>query len=178
MGSEEGITCGLDSRSALTDEQRARYQDPATIRHILAKPGVAAIVGLSSDPQKASYFVAAYLQKRGWKIVPVTPKKGNILGEETVSSLADVTLPVDVVDVFRPASEMPALARQAAAIHAKAFWMQLKVASIEAAEIAQAAGLSVVADMCMKMEYGRLNGGLHSAGMDTGIISAKRPPSP
>jgi uncharacterized protein len=177
MGSGEGTVCDLGFRTVLTSEQRSRFQNPDVIRRIIAHPGVAAVVGLSSDPQKASYFVAAYLQKRGWKIVPVTPKKGLILGEESVPSLADIAITVDVVDVFRPSSEMPALARQAAAIRAKSFWMQLKLANILAAEIAEEAGLFVVADKCMKMEYGRYNGGLHSAGMDTGIISARRTPT-
>jgi len=174
MGSGEGTVCDLGFRTVLTPEQRSRFQNPDVIRRIIAHPGVAAVVGLSADPQKASHFVAAYLQKRGWKIVPVTPKKGLILGEESVSSLADIAIPVDVVDVFRPASDMPALARQAVAIRAKTFWMQLKLANVEAAKIAEAEGLFVVADKCMKMEYGRYNGGLHSAGMDTGVISARR----
>ena len=174
MGSGEGIACDLSLKTVLTDGQRVRFQNPDVIRRIISKPGTVAVIGLSSDPQKASYFVAAYLQKRGWKIIPVTPKKTRILGEDSVQSLSEIKVPVDIVDVFRPPSEMPALAVQAVAIHAKAFWMQLKLAHIGAAETAFAAGLDVVADKCIKMEYGRYNGGLHSAGMDTGVISARR----
>ena len=175
MGPGEGAACDIGIKTTLTAEQQERFQNPDVIRRIISKPGTVAVVGLSSDPQKASYFVAAYLQKRGWKIIPVTPKKTRILGEDSVQSLSEIAVPVDVVDVFRPPSEMPALAAQAVAIHAKAFWMQLKLANIGAAETAFAEGLDVVADKCIKMEYGRYNGGLHSAGMDTGVISARRP---
>jgi len=118
--------------------------------------------------------VASYFQKRGWNILPVTPKAGKILGVETVPDLRSIQVPVDVVDIMRPAGEIPALVEQAIAIRAKAVWTQLNLIHIEAAERALAAGLEVVVDRCMKIEHGRYWGGLHTCGMNTGIITAKR----
>lgn len=174
MGSGEGAACDIGWMSPLNAAQRRRFQDPQIIRRIIAQPGTVAVVGLSANPQKASYFVADYLQKRGWRIIPVTPKSGTILGETSFASLEDIPVLVDLVDVFRPPLEMPALVEQAIRIRARAFWMQLKLAHLEAAETAAAAGLLVVADKCIKMEYGRYNGGLNSAGMNSGVISSKK----
>jgi len=144
------------------------------IRDILRRKGTLAIVGLSADPQKASYFVASYFQKRGWKVIPVSPKPGLILGEATRQSLAQITEPVDVVDIMRPPAEIPALVDQAIAIRARAVWMQLKLVDLPSAQKAREAGLKVVVDRCIKMEHGRHFGGLHTAGMNTEIISARR----
>jgi predicted CoA-binding protein len=176
MGSGTSTACDISLKTSLSPEQQARFQNSTTIRRILSRPGTVAIVGLSSDPQKASYFVAAYLQKRGWKIIPVSPKPGRILGEESVRDLASIKEPVDVVDIFRPPADVPPIVDQAVAIGAKVVWMQLKLANPAAAERAAAAGLTVVADRCMKMEHGRHFGGLHTAGMNTGIITARRQP--
>jgi len=94
MGSGTSTACDISLKTSLSPEQQARFQNSTTIRRILSRPGTVAIVGLSSDPQKASYFVAAYLQKRGWKIIPVSPKPGRILGEESVRDLASIKEPV------------------------------------------------------------------------------------
>ena len=133
------------------------------------------MVGLSADRQKASYFVATYMQHEGYRIIPVNPRGGTILGE-TVYAGPEGVFPehVDVVDIFRPAGEVPAIVEQAIAIGAKAIWTQLRIMHPQAAEKARAAGLAVVMDKCVKMEHGRYSGSLHWAGMNTEIISARR----
>ena len=174
MGSEQSIACSIRLNSSLTDEQKARFQNDETIRRILARRGTIAVVGLSADPQKASHFVASYFLERGWRIVPVTPRAGTILGVPTVPDLLSIKEPVDVVDIIRPPEEIPGIVEQAIKIGAKAVWMQLRLIDIPAAEKALEAGLDVVVDRCIKMEHGRYGGGLHSAGMNTEIISARR----
>jgi predicted CoA-binding protein len=158
----------------LTPEQQTLYQDPASIHDILADAKTIAMVGLSADRQKASYFVATYLKREGYRVIPVNPRGGTILGEKVYPDLTSIPDQVDIVDVFRPASEVPGIVDQAIAIGAKAVWMQLRIISFEAAEKARAAGLSVVMDKCVKMEHGRFSGSLHWAGMNTEIISARR----
>jgi predicted CoA-binding protein len=169
------LACTIRLNTALTPAQRALYQDPETIRALLASARTIALVGLSADPQKASFFVASYLLDAGYRVVPVNPRGGLVLGQKVFKTLAEIPEPVDIVDVFRPAAEAPELARQAVAIGAKALWLQLRVISLEAGEIARSAGLIVVQDACVKMEHGRHSGGLHSAGMNTELISARRP---
>jgi len=158
----------------LTPEQQALYQDPACIRDVLGRAKTIAIVGLSSERQKASYFVATYLKREGYRVIPVNPRGGTILGETVYPDLKSIPEKVDIVDVFRPAAEVPAIADQAIAIGAKALWTQLRIVNFEAAEKALAAGLSVVMDKCVKMEHGRFSGSLHWAGMNTEIITARR----
>jgi predicted CoA-binding protein len=150
------------------------FHDPATISRVLRDSRTVAIVGLSADPQKASHFVATYLLRAGYRVIPVSPKGGTILGQTVVASLADVDIPIDVVDVFRPAKDCLAVVEQAILTRAKSVWIQLGIISPEAAERAAAAGLDVVMDRCIKMEHGRLSGGLHHAGMNTGVISARK----
>jgi predicted CoA-binding protein len=133
-----------------------------------------AIVGMSQEPQKASSFVASYLQHEGDRIVPVNPRGGQVLGETIYPDLASIPFPVDIVDVFRPPIEAPTFARQSVAIGARALWLQLRILSFEAAEIAAEAGLEVVMDRCLKMEHGRFNGTLHWGGMNTEIITARK----
>jgi predicted CoA-binding protein len=149
-------------------------QDPSTISRILTTASTLAIVGLSSDPQKASHFVATYLQRAGYRIVPVSLKGGSILGRAVAPSLASIESPIDVVVVFRPAKDCLEVVEQAIAARAKAVWIQLGIVSHEAAARARAAGLDVVMDRCIKMEHGRRTGGLHELGVDTGIISARK----
>ena len=150
------------------------FHDPATISRVLRESRTVAIVGLSADPQKASHFVATYLLRAGYRVIPVSPKGGAILGQTVVASLADIDVPIDVVDVFRPAKDCLAVVEQAILARAKSVWIQLGIMSPEAAERAAAAGLDVVMDRCIKMEHGRLSGGLHHAGMNTGVISARK----
>jgi predicted CoA-binding protein len=174
MGSGPGLTCAITLNTALTPEEQRLYQDPRTIQRLLREAKTIAIVGLSTDTQRASWFVANYLQQEGYRIVPVHPTATELLGERVYASLTDIPIPVDIVDVFRPAVEAPEFARQAIAIRARAFWMQLKLASMEAAALAREAGLDVVADRCIKMEHARYCGRLQCAGMNTEIITARK----
>ena len=119
------------------------------LRSIYANSKTIAVVGASTDPEKPAHSIPKYLQKRGFKIIPVSPKGGEILGEKVAMSLAEIMEPVDVVDVFRPAEEAPGIAREAVDLGAKVLWLQEGVSSDEAAEIAGAAGLQVVMDRCM-----------------------------
>lgn len=174
MGSGPSLACDLTLNSVLPPELREKYQNTAIIREALAETQTIAIVGLSRDRQKASHFVATYLEYAGYRIIPVNPTIDEWYGKRSYPDLASVPEPVDMVDVFRPAPECPALAEQAVDIDARTFWMQLRVVSPEAAEIADAAGINVVMDRCIKMEHGRYNGSMHWVGMNTGIITAKR----
>lgn len=162
----------------LTPEQDAAYADPVTIQRVLRETKTAAVVGLSKDPQKASHFVAVYLQAHGIRVIPVNPTvTGELLGETVYPTLRDIPadVQVDLVDVFRGANHAPEIARQAVEIGAKSLWLQLRIVSDEAAEIAAGAGLDVVMDRCIKMEHGRYAGSLHWVGMNTGIVSARKP---
>lgn len=128
------------------DELRAIYADTKTI----------AVVGASGDPEKPGHTIPAYLQRQGFRIIPVSPKGGELFGERVYSSLAEIPEPVDLVDVFRPAAETPAIAAQAAAIGARVLWLQAGIYSEEAAAIAKSEGLTVVMDMCMGATHERL----------------------
>ncbi len=179
MGSGTGVSCAVSLNTSLKPEDRARYQDVGTINRLLDTAKTIAIVGLSSDRQKASYFVASYLQDEGYRIVPVNPKADEILGEKVYPDLASIPFPIDIIDVFRPPAEIDAivdaaLARRAKGIDAPAVWMQLRLVNLPAAERALAGGLTVIVDKCVKMEHGRYRGGLHFAGMNTEIISARK----
>ncbi len=116
---------------------------------IYAETRTIAVVGASADVSKAAHQVPRYLQRQGYRIVPVNPRGGELFGEPVFRSLAEVDMPVDVVDVFRPAQEAPEIARQAIAIGAKALWLQLGIVSEEARQVAEAAGLTVVMNRCM-----------------------------
>ena len=148
--------------------------DIATLRRILRDNRTVAVVGLSANWYRPSYFAAKYLQEHGYRVIPVNPAYDSVLGEKCYPSLRDIPEKVDIVDCFRRSEEIPALAAEAVAIGAKVLWMQLGVHSEEARTIAEAAGLEVVEDRCMKIEHGRLFGGLGWAGVNTKVISAKR----
>jgi uncharacterized protein len=115
-----------------------------------------AVVGASGDPSKPAHQIPRYLQGQGYRIVPVNPRGGELLGEPVARSLTEVEGPVDVVEVFRPASETPQIAREAVEIGAKVLWLQLGIESEEAREVAEAAGLTVVMDRCMGETHGAL----------------------
>jgi uncharacterized protein len=152
----------------------ARYQDAATIRAILEGARTIAVVGLSPNTLRASNFVAFYLQRHGYRIVPVNPNETEILGETCYPSLSAIPFPVDVVDVFRRPDAVPAIATEAVAIGAKALWLQFGVISTEGAAIAERGGLLVVMDRCMKVEHARHLGRMHTMGFNTGVISGRR----
>ena len=145
------------------------------LRRILSECRTVAMVGLSANWYRPSYFAAKYLQEHGFRVIPVTPRYEEVLGEKCYPSLDAIPVPVDVVDCFRRAEEIPAIAEAAVAIGARVLWMQLGIRNEEAAARAEAAGLEVVQDRCMKIEYARLFGGLNFVGVDTKVISAKRP---
>ena len=150
-------------------------EDINTLRRILKAHKTIAVVGLSANWWRPSFFAAKYLQERGYHVVPVNPQYPEILGEKSYRSLREIPFKIDVVDCFRKSEEIPALADEAIAIGAKVLWMQLGVINQAAAEKAEAAGLEVVMDRCMKIEHGRLFGGLNWCGVNTRVISAKRP---
>jgi predicted CoA-binding protein len=179
MGSRPGAACAVSLNTSLTPEQRALYQDVEQVNRVLDTARTIAVVGLSTDRQKASFFVAGYLKDEGYRIVPVNPRADEILGEKAYPDLASIPFPVDLVDIFRPPGEIDAVVDQAIArkqqgIDAPAIWMQLRLVNLGAAERARAAGLTVIVDKCVKMEHGRYRGGLHFAGMNTEIISARK----
>ena len=149
--------------------------DIKNLRRILKANHVIAVVGLSANWWRPSFFVAKYLQDHGYRVIPVNPAYQEVLGEKCYASLKDVPEKVDMVDCFRKSEEIPALADDAIAIGAQCLWMQLGVVNDEAATRAQSAGLDVVMDRCVKIEHGRLFGGLNFAGVNTRVISAKRP---
>ena len=150
-------------------------EDINTLRRILKQNKTIAVVGLSANWWRPSYFAAKYLQAHGYRIVPVNPQYQEILGEKCYPSLRELPFKVDVVDCFRKSEEIPAIADDAIAIGARVLWMQLGVINHEAARKAAAAGLEVIMDRCMKIEHGRLFGGLNWCGVNTRMISAKRP---
>ena len=148
--------------------------DSEKIRRILRTHKTLAVVGLSAQWHRPSYFAAKYMQEHGYRIVPVNPGYGEILGERCYKSLRDIPHPVDVVDCFRKSAEIPAIAEDAIAIGAKVLWMQLGVHNDQARARAEAAGLEVVENRCVKIEHGRFFGGLGWVGVNTKVISAKR----
>ncbi len=167
-------SCDISLNSRFTVEQRDRFQNTRTIRELLGSAKTIAVVGLSTESTKASNMVASYLQDEGYRVVPVHPKGGTILGEMAYPSVRDIPFHVDIVDIFRPPAEAAAIVDDAIAIGAGAVWMQLRLANLEAADKAEKAGLEVVADKCIKMEHGRFGGALHWAGMNTQVITAQR----
>jgi predicted CoA-binding protein len=152
--------------------------DVAGLTRILAQSKTIAVVGLSANWYRPSYFAAKYLQEHGYRVIPVNPNYAEVLGERCYPSVAAIPEPVDVVDAFRKADEMPALAREAVAKGARVLWMQLGVRNEGAARIASDAGLDVVMDRCMKIEHARILGGLNWVGVNTGIVSARRARGP
>ena len=149
--------------------------DIATLRRVLRDSRTIAVVGLSAEWHRPSYFAAKYMQAHGYRIVPVNPKYPEILGEKSYPDLQSIPFPVDLVDVFRKPQDCVPIAQAAVAIGARALWLQIGVINEEAQRIAEAAGLTVVVDRCVKIEYARLFGGLNWMGVNTGIISARRP---
>lgn len=143
---------------------------------LLRRTRTIAIVGVSSNPSRASYFVATYLRAdaREFTVWYVNPRETEILGQSVYPSLADLPQPPDMVDVFRRVDDLPGVTDEAIAVGASSVWFQLGLRHDDAAARAEAAGLAVVQDKCLKIEHARFAGGLHTAGFDTGVISARR----
>ena len=149
--------------------------DIASLRRILRTSRTIAVVGLSADWFRPSYFAAKYMQEHGYRMIPVNPRYDEILGERCHATLATIDVPIDIVDVFRRSEDVMPIAEQAIAVGAKCLWQQIGVKNEAAAALAARAGLEVVMDRCVKIEHARLFGGLNWAGVNTGVISARRP---
>ena len=147
----------------------------AQLRRILKENHTIAIVGLSADWYRPSYFAAKYMQEHGFKIIPVNPKYTEILGEKCYPDLKSIPEKVDMVDVFRKSADCAPIAMEAVAIGAKVLWLQLGVENDEAKAIAESGGVEFVENRCVKIEYARLFGGLSWFGVNTRIISSRRP---
>jgi len=152
----------------------SRYQDPLTIQRVIHTAKRIAIVGLSSNPLRASYFVGFYLKRHGYHVIPVNPRETEILGEKSYQTLADVPGRVDIVNVFRAPDAVPGIAEEAVKIHAGNLWCQFTVINAEAARIAEAGGLSVVMDRCIKVEHARYVGRMHWLGFNTQRVTSVR----
>jgi predicted CoA-binding protein len=151
-----------------------RYQDPLTIQRVIHGAKTIAIVGLSRNELRASYFVGYYLRRHGYRVIPVNPRETEIFGEKSFNSLADVPVPVDIVNVFRAPEALPGIAAEAVAIGAKSMWCQFSVINEEGGRIAEAAGLAVVMDRCIKVEHARYVGRMHWLGFNTQRITSVR----
>jgi predicted CoA-binding protein len=152
----------------------ASYQDPREIARIVRSARTVAVVGLSANELRPSHFVAFYLQRHGYRVIPVNPGESEVLGERSYPSLSDVPEPIDVVDVFRAPGAVPAIAEEAVAVGAGALWLQFGVINREGAGIARHGGLSVVMDRCLKVEHARHLGRMHWLGLNTHRITARR----
>jgi uncharacterized protein len=153
--------------------------DIATLRRILGENRVIAVVGLSGDWYRPSYFAAKYMLEHGYRIIPVNPKyaarPSGILGQKCYASLREIPEQVAIVDIFRKTQDVIPIAEDAIAIGARVLWQQLGVRNEDAAARAGAAGMECVMDRCVKIEHARLFGGLNWVGVNTKVISAKRP---
>jgi len=151
--------------------------DISTLIRVLRSCRTIAVVGLSAEWHRPSNFAAKYLQQHGYRIVPVNPRYAgtDVLGERCHASLTEIPHPVDLVDVFRRTADVLPIARDAIAIGAKCLWQQIGVRNFEADRLVREAGLDSVMDRCVKIEHARLFGGLHWAGVNTRVISARRP---
>jgi len=152
----------------------ARYQDPLTIQRVLHSARTIAIVGLSNNQLRASYFVGYYLKRHGYEVIPVNPRETDVLDQPSRPSLADVGAPIDVVNVFRAPDALPEIAREAVEIGARTLWCQFGVINEEAARIAEEGGLTVIMDRCLKVEHARYLGRMHWLCFNTGRITSVR----
>jgi uncharacterized protein len=145
---------------------------------LLRRARTVAVVGISPNPNRASYFVTAYLRaETHYRLFFVNPMVDNIMGEPAYPSLADLPEVPDIVDVFRRRDELGAVADEAISVGAPVLWLQLRLWDEPVAQRAHAAGLDVVMDRCIKIEHARFKGGLHLAGFDTGVLSSRRRPA-
>ena len=148
------------------------------LRRVLNRNHTIAVVGLSAEWHRPSFFAAKYMQEHGYRIVPVNPRYAKtsteVLGERCYAELTDIPFAVDMVDVFRRTEDVLPIARQAVQIGAKCLWQQIGVTNLEADALARDASMDSVMNRCVEIEHGRLFGGLNLVGVNTGVISAKR----
>ena len=154
--------------------EAGQYQDPLTIQRVLHTAKTIAIVGLSDNELRASYFVGYYLKRHGYQVIPVNPRQTEILGERCYPSLLEVPVPVDIVNVFRAPDALPGIAREAVTIGAGALWCQFGVINEEGARIAADGGVTVIMDRCLKVEHARYAGRMHWLGFNTQRITSVR----
>ena len=158
----------------MTTSDLSRYQDSLTIQRVLLSAKTIAVVGLSGNALRASHFVGFYLQRHGYRVIPVNPGESEILGARCYASLHDVPDRVDIVNVFRAPSALPGIAAQAVAIGAGCLWTQFNVINEDGARIVEQAGLAVVMDRCIKVEHARYVGRMHWLGFNTDRITSVR----
>jgi uncharacterized protein len=151
-----------------------RYQDPMTIQRVLHTSKTIAIVGLSRNELRASYFVGYYLKRHGYRIIPVNPRESEVLGEKSFKSLLEVPERLDIVNVFRAPDALPGIADEAVKIRAGSLWCQFGVINAEGARIAEAGGVPVIMDRCIKVEHARYVGRMHWLGFNTQRITSVR----
>jgi predicted CoA-binding protein len=151
-----------------------RYQDPLTIQRVLHTAKTIAIVGLSPNELRASYFVGYYLRRHGYQVIPVNPRESQILGARSYARLTDVPVKIDVVNVFRAPDALPGIATDAVTVGAGSLWCQYNVINEEGARIAETGGLSVVMDRCLKVEHARFAGRMHWLGFNTQRVTSLR----
>jgi predicted CoA-binding protein len=152
--------------------------DIPTLRRLLHDCRRIAVVGISAEWHRPSFFVGKYLLEHGYTMIPVNPKYREVLGQRCYADVRTAAReggPIDMVDCFRKSADIGPLAEDAIAVGARCLWLQLGVSNAAAAERARSAGLEVVQDRCVKIEHGRLFGGLNWAGVNTRVISSKRP---
>jgi len=152
------------------------YYPDWQIRRILRDVNTVAMVGASTNWNRPSYFAMKYMQDKGYRVIPVNPRSAGetLLGEQVVASLKDITVPVDMVDIFQRSDRVPPVVDEAIEIGAKVIWMQLTVRHDEAAKKAEDAGLTVIMDRCPKIEFARLSGELGWSGINTRVITSRR----
>ena len=173
----QSLVCSLASGGVSANSpvlQGEFATSPLERLRILERYSNIAMVGLSSNPYRPSHFAAKYLLFEGYNVIPVNPREKQILGKTCYPSVKDIPGRVEVVDIFRPARDVPPIVEQAIDIGAKVIWMQFGVIHNEAAKRGRDAGLEVVMDHCMKVEHGRFFGNLSILGLNTGVISARR----
>jgi predicted CoA-binding protein len=164
-----------DGVSANSPVNSGRFATTAADRmRILERYKRIAMVGLSSNPFRPSHFAAIYLRSHGYDVTPVNPREKEVLGRESYPSLREVPGPIEIVDIFREPTAVPAIVEDAIAVGAKVVWMQLGVINEEAADRAREAGLDVVMGRCVKIEHARFFGGLSTIGLNTGVISSQK----
>lgn len=152
----------------------ARYQDPLAIQRVLHNARTVAIVGLSRNELRASYFVGYYLKRHGYRVIPVNPREPEILGEKSYKSLAEVPDHIDIVNVFRAPDALPGISKEAVAVGAGSIWCQFGVINEEGARIAESGGVTVIMDRCIKVEHARYVGRMHWLGFNTQRITSIR----
>jgi predicted CoA-binding protein len=151
-----------------------RYQDPIAIQRVLHHARTIAIVGLSRNELRASFFVGYYLKRHGYRVIPVNPREPEVLGERSYASLIDVPVPIDIVNVFRAPDALPGIAEEAVRIKAGALWCQFGVINAEGARIADDGGVALIMDRCLKVEHARYVGRMHWLGFNTNRITSVR----